>query len=47
MEVSGYSFWFEEMVAEKGLELRVGYPGEVARMRRRRQKNDRRDVQHL
>jgi transposase len=47
MEVSGYSFWFEQMVAEMGLELQVGHPGEVARMRRRRQKNDRRDAQHL
>jgi transposase len=47
MEVSGYSYWFERLVLEKRLDLRVGHPGEVARMRRRRQKNDRRDAYHL
>ena len=47
MEVSGSSYWLERLVLEKGLDLRVGHPGEVARMRRRRQKNDRRDAYHL
>jgi transposase len=47
MEVSGYSYWFERMILEMGLDLRVGHPGEVARMRRSRQKNDRRDAVHL
>ncbi|MFQ5930668.1 MAG: IS110 family transposase [Acidobacteriota bacterium] len=47
MEVSGYSFWFERMVQEMGLELRLAHPGEAARRRRRRQKNDRRDAEHL
>ncbi|MFQ5932898.1 MAG: IS110 family transposase [Nitrospiraceae bacterium] len=47
MEVSGYSYWFEEMVDELGLDLKVVPGGEVARKRRRRQKNDRRDAQLL
>jgi transposase len=47
MEASGYSYWFERLVIELGLELRVGHPGEVARLRRRRQKNDRRDALQL
>ncbi|MDA2925007.1 IS110 family transposase [Acidobacteria bacterium AH-259-L09] len=47
MEVSGYSYWFEQIVHELGLELKVIPGGEVARRRRRRQKNDRRDVEHL
>jgi transposase len=47
MEVSGYSYWFERLIVEQGLDLRVGHPGEVARRRRRRQKNDRRDAAHL
>ena len=42
MEVSGYSFWFERMIIEMGLDLRVGHPGEVARMRRRRKTTQRR-----
>lgn len=44
MEVSGYSFWFEQLIEELGLELKVAATGEVARQRRRRQKNDRRDA---
>ncbi len=47
MEASGYSWWFEQLIQEVGLELRVGHPGHIARMRLRKQKNDRRDAEHL
>ncbi len=40
METSGYSHWFEEMVLELGLELKIGNSEEIARRRVRRQKND-------
>ena len=47
MEASGYGWWFEQLIQEVGLELKVGHPGHIARMRLRKQKNDRRDAQHL
>lgn len=45
METSGYSHWFEEMVLELGLELRIGNSEEIASKRIRRQKNDHRDAE--
>ncbi len=47
MEAGGYSWWFEQLIQEVGLELKVGHPGHIARMRLRKQKNDRRDAEHL
>lgn len=47
MEASGYGWWFEQLIQEVGLELWVGHPGHIARMRLRKQKNDRRDAEHL
>ena len=44
MESSGYSHWFEELVLELGLELRIGNSQEIASRRVRRQKNDDRDA---
>ncbi len=35
MEASGFGWWFEQLIQEVGLELRVGHPGHIARMRLR------------
>jgi transposase len=44
-ESSGYAAWFEEMLEELGCEIWVGHAAQIRRMvRRRRQKNDRRDA---
>ncbi len=47
MEASGFGWWFEQLIQEVGLELWVRHPGHIARMRLRKQKNDRRDAEHL
>lgn len=47
METSGYSFWFQELVAGLGLELRIGHSQAIAAQRTRRQKNDQRDAEHM
>src|SRR5215813_11862133 len=44
LEASGYSAWFEQMVAELGHTLWLGNPAEIRRKAPRRQKNDRRDA---
>lgn len=47
LEAGGYSWWFEQLLEQLRLEVRVGHPGHIARMRLRRQRNDRRDAQHV
>lgn len=43
IEASGYIEWFEEMLESIGHEVWVGDSGEIRRLARRRQKNDKRD----
>jgi transposase len=43
-EASGYSAWFEQMLAELGHMVWLGNPAEIRRKAPRRQKNDRRDA---
>ena len=43
-EASGYSAWFEQMLAELGHTYWLGNPAEIRRKAPRRQKNDRRDA---
>jgi transposase len=43
-EASGYSAWFEQMLAELGHTLWLGNAAEIRRKAPRRQKNDRRDA---
>jgi transposase len=46
-ETSGYARWFETMLFELGVEVWVGDATEIARLGKRRQKNDRRDAEHI
>ena len=43
-EASGYSAWFEQMLAELEHTIWLGNPAEIRRKAPRRQKNDRRDA---
>ena len=43
-EASGYSAWYEQMLAELGHTIWLGNPAEIRRKAPRRQKNDRRDA---
>jgi transposase len=47
IEATGYTQWFERMVAELGHELWVGDPAEIRARAVRRQKTDARDAEHL
>lgn len=44
LEASGYSAWFEQMLAELGHTVWLGNPAEIRRKAPRRQKSDRRDA---
>jgi len=46
-ETSGYARWFEQLLFELKYEVWVGDAAEIARLGRRRQKNDRRDAEHI
>jgi transposase len=46
-ETSGYATWFEKMLFELGVEVWAGDAAEISRLARRRQKNDRRDAEHI
>lgn len=46
-ETSGYARWFETMLFELGYEVWVGDATEIKRLAKRRQKNDRRDAEHI
>ena len=46
-EASGYSSWFEQMLEGLGHQAWVGDATEIRRLARRRQKNDKRDAEHI
>src|SRR5262249_62112732 len=45
MEASGHAGWFERLLAEQNIELKVGDASEVRRKRGRKQKTERQDGQ--
>ena len=47
MEATGYSRWFERLLAELGFELWIGDPAEIKTRRPKKQKTDRKDAQLL
>lgn len=47
IEATGYTQWFERLVAEQGHELWIGDPAEIRARAVRRQKTDTRDAEHL
>ncbi len=47
IEASGYSHWFEAMLLKLGHQVWVGDATEIRRLAKRRQKNDRRDADHI
>jgi transposase len=47
IEASGYSLWFEELLEELGHQVWIGDASEIRRLAKRRQKNDRRDAEHI
>jgi transposase len=47
MEATGYSRWFERLLAELGFELWIGNPAEIKTKRVKKQKTDRKDAQLL
>ncbi len=47
MEATGYSRWFERLLAEFGFELWIGDPAEIKTRRVKKQKTDRKDAQLL
>jgi transposase len=47
MEVTGYSRWFERLLAELGFELWIGDPAEIKAKRVKKQKFDREDARLL
>ena len=47
MEATGYSRWFERLVAELGFELWIGDPAEIKAKRVKKQKTDRKDAELL
>src|SRR5260370_42587947 len=44
MEATGYSRWFERLLAELGFEIWIGDPAEIKSKRVKKQKTDRRDA---
>ena len=47
LEATGYSRWFERLLAELGFEVWIGDAAEIQRQRGRKQKTDRRDAELL
>ena len=47
MEATGYSRWFERLLAELGIEVWIGDAAKIRSMRVRKQKTDRQDAQLL
>src|ERR1700723_4531653 len=47
MEATGYSRWFERLLAELDFEVWIGDPAEIKTRRVKKQKNDRQDAQLL
>ncbi len=47
MEATGHSRWFERFLSELNIELWVGDPAQIRAKQVRKQKNDRRDAEHI
>jgi transposase len=47
MEATGHARWFERLLAELDYELWVGDPAQIRAKQVRKQKNDRRDAEHI
>jgi len=47
MEATGHARWFERLLAELDYEVWVGDPAQIRAKQVRKQKNDRRDAEHL
>jgi transposase len=47
LEATGHSRWFERLLAELNFEVWIGDPAQIRAKRVRKQKNDRRDAEHL
>ena len=47
MEATGYSRWFERLLAELGFEVWIGDPAEIKAQRVKKQKYDREDARLL
>ena len=47
MEATGYSRWFERLLAELGFELWIGDPAQIRAKRVKKQKFDREDARLL
>jgi transposase len=47
LEATGYSCWFERLLAELGFEVWIGDAAEISRQRVRKQKTDREDARLL
>jgi transposase len=47
MEASGHARWFERLLGELNIELRIGDAAEIRAKRVRKQKTDRQDAQHI
>lgn len=47
IEATGQSRWFERLIAEMGFELWIGDPAVIRAKQVRKQKNDRRDAEHI
>lgn len=47
MEATGTARWFERLLSELNIELWVGDPAQICAKRVRKQRNDRRDAQHI
>jgi transposase len=47
LEATGHSRWFERLLAEPDFEVWIGDPAQIRAKQVRKQKNDRRDAEHL
>ena len=47
IEATGHSRWFERLLAELNFELWIGDPAQIRAKQVRKQKNDRRDAEHI
>ena len=47
IEATGHSRWFERLLAELNFEVWIGDPAQIRAKQVRKQKNDRRDAEHL
>jgi transposase len=47
IEATGHSRWFERLLAELNFEIWIGDPAQIRAKQVRKQKNDRRDAEHI